>query len=404
MHNAVSCSPPAEDPSEFTLLNGTFFIWGVLTSLTSVVVPLVRDYFLISEILATFVPMIFFLIPLVACLPFGAAIPLLGYKKSLGTSHRLSCSGTLLVCVGFMLTNYFVFLLGIVFVASGVAAMQVVANPYLASLVAPEKMSGTLSFASSLNSFGTVVSPVAVSALIFVFAKFGGDIGTTLVAIYLLITSCLGLMIYHSKKQKVLCQSLQAFEQKESAVSLFKDLLGHKRAVFGCTAIFFYVGAEVAIAINIVNYLSSDKLGGLSLGVSIQLIAAYWTFAMLGRYLYSRYSHSVKGMNLVIVGACVAISVILLAVVSGNLFGGILLLLIGLCNSIVYPMVFSNVLSGIKDSLTPIASSLLIMCGVGGAIIPMAQTLMAESFGLKVSFLAPALCYLYLLFYSVKSR
>jgi FHS family L-fucose permease-like MFS transporter len=42
------------------------------------------------------------------------------------------------------------------------------------------------------------------------------------------------------------------------------------------------------------------------------------------------------------------------------------------------------------------------MAIVGGAVVPFAQALLADSVGLHASFAVPALCYVYILYFGVK--
>jgi FHS family L-fucose permease-like MFS transporter len=76
------------------------------------------------------------------------------------------------------------------------------------------------------------------------------------------------------------------------------------------------------------------------------------------------------------------------------------LLGIGLFNSIMWSNIFTL---AIKDlgKYTGQGSSLLIMAVVGGAIIPPLQGLLVDKIGIQLSFLLPALCYLYLLYYGL---
>ncbi len=71
---------------------------------------------------------------------------------------------------------------------------------------------------------------------------------------------------------------------------------------------------------------------------------------------------------------------------------------VGLFNSVMFPTIFTL---GI-DQLGPLTgkgSGLLIMAIVGGAILPVAQGALADSIGIHMAFLMPALCYLYIVYY-----
>ena len=76
------------------------------------------------------------------------------------------------------------------------------------------------------------------------------------------------------------------------------------------------------------------------------------------------------------------------------------LLAVGLCNSIMFPSIFTL---GIQDlgPLTSKGSSLMIAAIVGGAVIPLATGKLADVIGLQLAFLLPALCYVYIAWFCV---
>jgi FHS family L-fucose permease-like MFS transporter len=67
----------------------------------------------------------------------------------------------------------------------------------------------------------------------------------------------------------------------------------------------------------------------------------------------------------------------------------------------MYPIIFTLSIKNIGD-YTKVASSLLIMGVVGGAIIPPIMGLISDHSGIKMAFIAPLVCYVYVLYYGVK--
>ena len=79
------------------------------------------------------------------------------------------------------------------------------------------------------------------------------------------------------------------------------------------------------------------------------------------------------------------------------------ILLIGLCNSIMFPTIFSLSLSGL-GSLTSQGSGILCLAIVGGAIVPLAQGFLADEIGVHTAFILPMFCYLYIAYYGVNGH
>lgn len=77
------------------------------------------------------------------------------------------------------------------------------------------------------------------------------------------------------------------------------------------------------------------------------------------------------------------------------------ILAVGLCNSIMFPTVFSMAMHQLGGATGQI-SGLLCMAIFGGAIVTFAQRYLADLAGVQWSFLLPALCYLPIIYFGVK--
>ncbi len=78
------------------------------------------------------------------------------------------------------------------------------------------------------------------------------------------------------------------------------------------------------------------------------------------------------------------------------------LLAVGLCNSIMFPTIFTLGIRGLGP-LTGRGSGALVMAIVGGAIIPPLVGKLADSIGLSLAFALPAVCYVYIWFFAMQS-
>jgi FHS family L-fucose permease-like MFS transporter len=74
------------------------------------------------------------------------------------------------------------------------------------------------------------------------------------------------------------------------------------------------------------------------------------------------------------------------------------LIAVGLCHSIMFPTIFTLGIRGLGP-LTEEGSGLLIMAIAGGALAAL-QGVLADLVGLQQSYLLPAACYVYVLFYA----
>lgn len=384
------------------VLNGTFFIWGVMTALTSVSVPYVKDYYALSNTGSGLITLIFFMAPFIASIPMGILMMSQGYKRALKYSYGLAMLGAGVIIVAVNAHSFAILCAGVLCIALAVCAMQVVANPYLASLGSAESVPGRLSLASSINSLGTVVAPLCAALLLGGFyqqspQEQGGGLTQLYLVLLLFIT---GLLLLANLVQMPDVRSGQMPSLRGEGRRLARDPF----FVFSVLAIFCYVGAEVAIGVNAVVYMSDPELGRLSIKEAASLIALYWAGAMLGRFVYGLWSHRLNIGRLLMICTASPVALILLAMFLANETSAYLFLLIGLTNSIIYPVVYSMVINNIDQKLIPMASAILIMAGLGGAVIPFVQAMVSDAAGLIYGFAIPLLSYLYLFYYAVSHR
>ncbi|MEW7313527.1 MFS transporter [Buttiauxella gaviniae] len=382
------------------VLTCAFFLWGCLTSINSVLIPFFYHYFSLTYRDAMLVNVAFYLAPFVACLPCSALMARLGYRTTLMLAVGFAVMGCLLMALAMWLVAFSLVLVAIFILAIGVAAMQVVANPYVTRLGPEATAAGRLSLASAINSTGTTAAPLLVAGLLVLFpvslATHQEPIRWLYVVLAGLACGLIGLLS--------LCR-LPDFRQQQmqrlthSAKALFRE----SHFVIGLLAIFTYVGVEVAIGTTALSYLSDASLGNLDLQQATSLIAIYWGGSLVGRMLYGAVAHRVNAVSVFRIATLSAGLLVILAIFLGNRWGGFCLLLIGLMNSLMYPVIFSQSVRNLGDK-TSLASAFLIMAGIGGAVLPFLQGWMMDAVGLRLSFLLPCAAYGVLMWVGLKMR
>lgn len=156
---------------------------------------------------------------------------------------------------------------------------------------------------------------------------------------------------------------------------------------------------EVGIGSTLVNFISMPGIGAMSHERAAAYLTLYWGGAMVGRFLGSWIMRRVAPQRMlaaVSVGALVLLGIAIFS--SGHLAMGSLLA-VGLCNSIMWPTIFTLGIRGLGP-LTEEGSGLLIMAVAGGALAEL-QGVLADHIGLQLSYLLPWACYGFLLFYAL---
>jgi FHS family L-fucose permease-like MFS transporter len=393
-----------------------FFMWGLLTSLNDVLIPHLKSVYTLTYVQAMLVQFCFFGAYFVVSLPAGALIRRIGYQKGAVTGLIIAAIG----CAMFYpaaTSGYGVFLLAFFVLASGITILQVAANPYVTELGDPNTASSRLNLTQAFNSLGTTVAPHLGGMLILGGVVLGATELAQLPAVeqaayrakeaamvqgpYLALAAALLVLavlfalarlpkITHAEPVAI----LSAGEGKPSALS-------HTHLVLGAIGIFLYVGGEVSIGSFLINFLAEPSIAGLTHAQGASYVSLYWGGAMVGRFIGFVVMRKVSPGKVLAFNAAASIILIMVAIFSSGHVAMWAILAVGLCNSIMFPTIFSMALNKLGP-LTGQGSGILCMAIVGGALVPFAQGFLADEIGLQLSFFAPAVCYLYILFFGVK--
>jgi MFS transporter, FHS family, L-fucose permease len=398
-----------------------FFMWGSITSLNDVLIPHLKSVYTLSYMQAALVQLWFFGAYFLVSLPAGMYVRSFGYKKGAVTGLVIAAAGCALFYPA-ATSSYNFFLFAFFILAAGITVLQVAANPYVTILGAPETASSRLNLTQAFNSFGTFIAPLTLAGVILGGAHFlsADQIAkltpdelhayrlteaATVQGPYLVLAGVLlvlAIVFAFAKLPVIVDAGAEKVGFKKALASNIDALKAHPRLALGVIGIFVYVGAEVAIGSYLVNFLGLPEIAGLSAAVAAEkYLPLYWGAAMVGRligFFVMRYVR--PGL---VLGTCAAatISLVVFATFGSGVSAMWALIMVGLFNSIMFPTIFSMALQDV-GKFTSQGSGLLCMGIVGGAIIPYAQGALADSIGLQISFLLPAACYLFILFFGLK--
>ncbi len=377
--------------SPLIVLTLLFFIWGFITSLNDILIPHLRNVFDLSYTQAMLVQFCFFFAYFICSIPAGALVNRLGYQRGIVVGLIIAAVGCLLFVPAASLEIYGLFLGALFILASGITILQVSANPYVTLLGPTRSSSSRLNLTQAFNSLGTAIAPVIGGALIL------AAVGTTAsgAAAVRLPYIGLGLVLL---ALAVLFAFLRLPVVNQAQEKSTESILAYRHLVLGAIAIFVYVGAEVSIGSFIINFIGEPDIAGLEEVHAAIYVSYYWTGAMVGRFVSVLLMRKFAANLMLAAGAILAVSLLIMVI---SLQGSIAmwsLVLVGLCNSLMFPTIFSLALKDL-GSLASKGSGLLCLMIVGGAILPLLQGVLADTVGLQLSFILPLLCYMYIAYY-----
>jgi FHS family L-fucose permease-like MFS transporter len=389
-----------------------FFMWGLLTSLNDVLIPHLKAVYMLSYVQAMCVQFCFFGAYFIVSVPAGLLIRSIGYQRGAVAGLAVAAAGCGLFYPAAS-GGYGLFLLAFFVLAAGITTLQVAANPYVTALGDPVTASSRLTLTQAFNSLGTTVAPLLGGALIL---HAGVRSGTELVQLpaaeqlaaraqqaaavqgpYLVLAlALLGLAILFAWARLPVISYAGGATTDRGA-----SLLSHRHLVLGAIGIFMYVGGEVSIGSFLINFLGDSQVAALPPAVAAQYVSYYWGGAMLGRFIGFGAMRTVSPGKALACTAVCSVALILTGVVGAGPLAMWAVIAVGLCNSIMFPTIFSIALNKLGPQ-TGQASGVLCMAIVGGALVPFVQGFVADRFGLQRSFLVPACCYLYILYFGCK--
>ena len=390
-----------------------FFMWGLITSLNDVLIPHLKSIYTLTYMQAMLVQFCFFGAYFIVSLPAGALIRRLGYQNGAVTGLMIAAAGCALF---YPASNggYGMFLFALFVLASGITILQVAANPYVTALGPARTAASRLTLTQAFNSLGTTVAPALGGILILSTVVLSADQLALLPAAeqaahkaaeaaavqgpYLGLAAALALLAVlfaMARLPKI------AFEESTAAVDAKGGAMSYRHLVLGALGIFLYVGAEVSIGSFLINFIGEPHIAGLSHADAARYVSMYWGGALVGRFIGFAVMRYVSPGKSLAVTALGSIALVLTATFTEGSLAMWAIVAVGLCNSIMFPTIFSMALHGL-GKFTGQGSGILCMAIVGGAVVPFVQGILADTIGLQISFLVPAACYLFIMYYGVK--
>src|SRR5437868_8552353 len=118
-----------------------FFFWGFVTVLNDILVPHLKSIFDLNYTKVMLIQFSFFSAYFLFSIPSGKVIEWIGYKKTMVVGLFTMAFGALLFIPAASVPSFPLFLTALMILATGITALQVAANPYVAVLGPPRTAS-----------------------------------------------------------------------------------------------------------------------------------------------------------------------------------------------------------------------------------------------------------------------
>ena len=435
------------------LMTTLFFLFGAVTNFNDVLMPYLKDVCQLTDLQSSAVQSAFFGAYFLMSLPAGWVLKKLGYQRGIVVGLLVMAAGALLFIPAADSRAFALFLTALAVLGAGITLLQVAANPYVSILGPARGAAARVSVVGVANNFGGALSPL-VGGLVL----FGGSVALKArlaalpleerlaeesqlvkgpyigLAVFLVLLAALFFFLVKLPDIEGIAE--EAAEEARPMAAGRTSALKFPHLVLGIAAIFVYVGVEVGLGSFLIRYGESqgirqlsaftqslvqglnvatnyalvlfgkepsaiDTTAGFTKAVGAVLVSSYWFGSLIGRVVGIPLLLKFHNRVLLVAVCAAGTALVGASILSTGETALWLIVLCGLMNSIMWPVIFPLAITGLGP-FTKQGSSYLIMAIVGGALIPpLMGWLATHGGGLRVAFVVPALCYLYLLFYAL---
>ncbi len=389
------------------------FIWNLSRNINDVLIPHLKRACQLTDFQSSLVQSAFFGGYFLLALPVGQYIRRFGYRAGMITGLLLAAVGAFIFFPAAETRLYPLFLTALFIMAAGFTFLEVTATPYLSILGDPEKASSRLSLAAAVGSIGATIGPY-IGAVFLLHAtdtpeatvqQFSpGQLADYLNAEAQLVKIpylALGglFLVLGAALFFIELPDIQGEEQNIRLKAIFK----FKHTVLGALGVFCYLGAEVGIVSFLIRYAKSLEINGLGEQKAALFITLFMALVLVGRLAGAYFLQKVNPSKMLMACALGAIALVTVAILSTGYVSIVSLSIVGLCTSVMYPILFTLSIKNL-GAYTKTGSSLIIMSIVGGAIVPPLMGLISDMYSIRFAFVLPILCYAYILYYAQKGH
>lgn len=380
----------------FILVTTLFFLWGFAHSILDVLNKHFQETLHIDKAQSALVQAVVYGGYFLMALPAGWIIRRFGYRTGVIAGLMLYGVGALLFIPGGSIQSFPFFLLSLFIIGCGLTCLETAANPYVTVLGDSEGAEQRINLSQSFNGLGWIVGPLVGGY--FAFSQGGGNISLPYAVIGVVVL-CVAFIFTRVKLPEVEAAEVETTTVRYAEKSIWQ----HRNFVWGMAALFLYVAAQTGINSFFINYVTetsptiSNDTAAMLLGYGG--MGLFMVGRMGGGWIMARI-RAERVLLTCAIGATCAMGVLL---TGAGVWGIVAFFVCYLCESIMFPTIFSLSLRGMGHH-TKLASSLLIMCIVGGAIAPVVMGAIADSQSMSLAFIVPLLCFVFISVYAARLR
>lgn len=406
----------------FLLVSSLFLLWGFCNGMIDVMDKLFQEKLHLTLAQSANVQWAHYLGYFLMAMPAGWLATKLGYKGGIIAGLLMVAVGGLWFIPATHIAQFWAFLVGVCFIATGLTFLETIANPYTTVLGPPQFAATRINLAQSCNGIGWIFGPIAGSMFFYGKDAAGKNTGgETLWIPYAgvaVVVTILAIIFYFASVPDIRTEDDYHLDDATPGVS--RSIWTHPHFVMAVVAQFFYVAAQAGIFAFFINYMTSQtpaipgswnsfmRPGWLEPGVdgtlhisnafaSILASGGFVCF-LLGRFTGAALLKKFSAHRMLGIYALLNVATCLLIFSKLGWVSVACVFLSYFFMSIMFPTIFALGIFGLGARAKK-ASSFIVMAIMGGALLPKLMGSIADKYDISRGFIVPACCFGIVAFY-----
>jgi len=408
------------------------FLFGMISFVTNLASPMgdiLKYQFKVPNWMGTLGVFANFIAYAVMGYPAGNLLQKHGYKKTALIAISVGFVGVGIQTLSGVFGNFGIYLLGAFIAGFSMCLLNTVVNPML------NKLGGRGNRGNQLIQTGGAFNSLSGTAVIVLTGVLipEGIKNAQISNVFPLLYAALAIFAF-----AFIVIGLTAIpEEKKQQATIEKSQyspLSFRHFIFGAIAIFVYVGVEVGIPNVLQKWLQNPDLDVLKLGgsekvetIAGSIAATYWFLMFIGRFIGASIGGKVSAKTMLGVASTVGLILTIAAMLTSSTIiqvpvfnkevhslasiftmagvpvNAALLVLLGLCTSVMWGGIFNLAVEGL-GKFTEKASGIFMVMVCGGGILPLLQNGIVDitgGTGYLISYCVVVIGFVYLLYYAL---
>ncbi len=397
-----------------------FFVFGFVSWVNAILIPYFKIACELTNFQSYLVAFAFYISYLVMSMPSSYLLKRVGYKKGILVGFWIMSLGAFLFVPAAYGRTYYIFLLGLFTLGTGLAVLQTVANLYITLIGDKERAAQRISIMGICNKGAGILAPLVFSWAIlrptdnelFKLIPLLDDAARTQVldelvlrvvvpySVVGVVLFTIGLLVRFSPLPEIDNPVNEGNQVERTSLLQFPYL------VLGAIAIFLHVGTQVIAIDTVISY--ADSMGVTLLDAKTfpsYTLAATIVGYLIGIILIPRVVSQRRMLQICsLLGLFLSIMVCVLNYQVEWLGNSVnlsiwFLVFIGFPNALIWAGIWPLALNGLGKYAKQ-GSALLIMGLCGNAILPMIYGAIADATNEQRAYWVLVPCFLYIVFYA----